>query len=1063
MSTKQTFAEKTTSFVKNKGKEYYYDPAELGDPLDMELHVPEYDLAHYRELGRDYTYDPRINRKCPTLRKRCSSCQHILPFHPQRPYAYNACSNCANIPSITPDDFKVERLDPVDLDNPCQSFCTYPKDTFAYEMPPNACFRSCGNYPTWNSYFPGHFSKKWRIDPVTGDITYLPIDRGLCRNQFQTDRYPAWKYSNPSPYNAPILNLTTAAPVPKAAEAIINAQTVQASQGGRRDVSQSSAAVSQAISVPDVPIPPEIVSDLNCAQVLSNIVPGEQDLRAHRFVTDNRYNAERIKPNIFIKPSENLQVEPYNPSLYQTPYDQTKNVISTGKLVNSYLGETFETFENQMPPPNCYKPLMKKQLQHINPRLLHLSGGYNHWNPPPRKTEQCGSVFNPVSIRGGASPFGSNLYDPLVTKQLKLYTSRDIYNNKNGDLCVEPSMYGDKPQGYFGLVPRVRYQPFLPATQELELKGRTNVPEDLNPDTRKREQYTGEFFARKANLLVSRAVAPNTLLNGVEAVAQIPIASDQVGRYGQCQAYITPAFVDGASYVHHDETRPGRITEGVTTRINNPTHSSAQPSLQPIDLSIKAKLDPEQSVRIAGNPQLANAGAVLTTEADVRDTQKLGMVDQPHRTTDASAQGTGGVLTTQANVRTTQKVGVVDQALPVGDPSLQHTGGVLTSQANVRPTLKTGLVDLPLPVTDVSMPTAGGVLTSQATVRPTQKSTMVDVPFTHKVMNNSALQTQEVSAALHNIRATQKIGVVDMPLPVADPSLSQVGGVLTSQATVRATQKTGLVDATLPIGDPSMERAGGILTSQATVRPTQKFDQEVFPVAAIAPVAKAGVIVSEHNIKDTLKTPGVEIPFRVGDPSFAIAGGVLTSQADVRDTLKGGVVDSAFRINDPNAPDIGGVLTSQATVRPTLRIHTEDSFPTGAVRVVGDPGYLQLDKTLPCTERMTMPVFSHQPGPNGQTFGDLLPLQNLTTKQVRGTKVQQYITQNSQVTSGVGGTSNRVIGAFQQLKPKSDTFVYGPPGPGFYQPNTGKIIPSMRLTQRAINDMEDLLSVDNDC
>ena len=37
------------------------------------------------------------------------------------------------------------------------------------------------------------------------------------------------------------------------------------------------------------------------------------------------------------------------------------------------------------------------------------------------------------------------------------YISRDVYNNQDGNLPCEPSLYGERPQGYIGLVPRLRF------------------------------------------------------------------------------------------------------------------------------------------------------------------------------------------------------------------------------------------------------------------------------------------------------------------------------------------------------------------------------------------------------------------------------------------------------------------------------------------------------------------------------------------------------------------------------------------------------------------------------
>jgi len=750
------------------------------------------------------------------------------------------------------------------------------------------------------------------------------------------------------------------------------------------------------------------------------VSPGEQDNLAHRFVRDNRYTAQKIKKNIYIRPrDQDTEVEPYTNSLYQTPYDTTKNTISTGKLVNTYSGETFETFENQLPAPDTNKgAMLKTQFEHLNPRLLHLTGGYNWHNPPPRKKEQCGSVFNPVSARGGPSPFGSNIYDPQVRKQIELYASRDIYNNKDGDQVVEPSMYGDKPQGYFGLVPRNRIQPFMPATQELSTMGRMSAPQDLNPDLRKREEYTGEFFSRKANLLVSRAVAPNTLINGVEAVAQIPIASDKIGKFGQCQTYITPAFVDGASYVNHEETRPGRITSGQTTRIG-PADFPHQPTQQPIDTEFRGKLHPGQSVPISG-PSFPS-GDLVVSEVKNRPSGK-DLAENTLPVVNASLPGAGGMIESEQNIRDTLKI-ATNEHNRVGGPSIPMAGDVTVSTQTLRPSAKAGMVDAAFQVKGTAREDLGqNVMPSVQNLRPSAKSNMVDVPFPHTVISNEQLQTHLGLPMLQNLRPSMKVALEEQ---------KHTGGV-----------SSGVF--------------GGMVMDHANIRPTIKFNNETFRTVALTPVATGGLIVSEQTIRDTLKH---EKALRVNDPSIPTAGGLLTSQATIRDSGKIGLVDQALRVGAANLPNTGEILTSQASIRDTLRINMEKSYPSGAVDVTMPQGWVQLDQNVPCTQRMTTSVLSHQPGPDGSRFGDELPPQLVTSNQHRGVQIQPYITQNKKVIDGIGGNSTRVIGQFRQLRPKADTYFYLNPDQDFVQPKSAKIIPSVRLTQRALTEARDLACV----
>jgi hypothetical protein len=240
-------------------------------------------------------------------------------------------------------------------------------------------------------------------------------------------------------------------------------------------------------------------------ETLNILAPGDQDLRAHIGVTRNRYLGQTRGVPIFQKPSK-LPGQPFTDSLYTTPTDMQKNMISTGTLANPYTGQVYELFENQLPPGDRDYSLAKKQLKEINPQLLNLQGRYNDHNPPPNKKEQDGSVFKPVSARGGSNVFGPQLYTKQINDQLADIAMRSLYNNRGGDQVVEPAFAKERPANQFGHVPRIRMNPYIVPTNELE--GSYVTPAAVvGVNTMKREEYTGAMYSRQTKPSVDRTFA----------------------------------------------------------------------------------------------------------------------------------------------------------------------------------------------------------------------------------------------------------------------------------------------------------------------------------------------------------------------------------------------------------------------------------------------------------------------------------------------------------------------------------------------------------------------------
>ena len=288
-------------------------------------------------------------------------------------------------------------------------------------------------------------------------------------------------------------------------------------------------------------------------QQLNVLAPDGQDVRERRQVTRNRYPGQ-VRPSAIYAMPSSAQTEAFTQSLFATPTDVEQNLISTGILANPYTGEEYECFENQLPPPTTDRSLLKSQLKHINPRLLQIQGGYNHHCPPPRKTEQDGSVFSPVSAHNGPNPFGPQLYTKYVNDRLKDMAIRSTYNNRNGDQVVEPELPKERPANKFGLVPRLRFLPYLVPTNDLEGAYQA-PPEVIGVDTRRREEYTGIVYNTKPKPQMKNRVFNQG--GGVEGSAA-PSQSDHIApqREGMCTVPAGPDLAIGMRQDQEWEMRP---------------------------------------------------------------------------------------------------------------------------------------------------------------------------------------------------------------------------------------------------------------------------------------------------------------------------------------------------------------------------------------------------------------------------------------------------------------------------------------------------------------------------
>jgi len=771
--------------------------------------------------------------------------------------------NAPCVPYISQDQFVVDSIDRGNYGNACSSFCSYPSSAFNYEVLDNVCLPPGQTYQSSKQYFPGRNTYQTRLDSKRG-ILYRPgCDLSWCPKNFwnkgprtlphvemgsgpvftaDPSALPPSRVSDgPNILNQNALlsdihntNSSYGYPLGGAAE-------VSAAGGTAQAVVQGDVAGMETLAPPSGPVvalgsPNVIREEVNNGGLQVDIIsPGQQENWFHRGVRNNRYDAEKPATNVYIRPEVTGAV-PYANSLYQTPYDTTKNVISTGKLVNTYTGELFETFENQLPPPNTTKGhIPAYQLKQINPRLLWANGGYNHHKPPPRKKEQPGYVFNPVSARGGSTAFGEQTYTGEIRKQQQLIGMRDLYNNRNGDLVVEPSLNGERPAGFFGLVPRFRANPYLNPTNELDMCGYTFVPENQNPDLRKREQYTGAHYARKDPVLVQRTVYPTTFVNGVQAVTVIPITTDHTGpmRSDMEQSYIgVPHLQEGSG----DALPPAalnkqRVLGGETERtVAGPAQDGAAKGVLITEQTVRPTQKPEAPLPTLPVEIVNSAGVVILPSRKNKPTLK-GTIPQTRTPGDLRHMSNVGIVMDHINVRSTQKL---TAALPLASaPAVGGGGRTVMDHINVRDTQK---MEELLPVGAVSGVDGveRGVFITDTVLKDTLKTASMENPF--RSANPAAAASGDVLVNLANLRSTLREQMQET-FPVAPVAGGAQAGHVIVDHDLRPTWKGADPYQRYPQGLDAGQRMGVSVGHGAvsSVQARGKCEQHYVPSVAMIP------------------------------------------------------------------------------------------------------------------------------------------------------------------------------------------------------------------------------------
>ena len=160
----------------------------------------------------------------------------------------------------------------------------------------------------------------------------------------------------------------------------------------------------------------------------------------------------------------------YEPETFLTPFDRAQDMVATGTLINTYTGEVASCFEDGLPPPDRTPGDAVRERKSAQLRLLAASG-----NPPaPRHKKEQEDPIQPGDA-GRIRTRGLYSVSLGVQKEHAERQGRDLYFNRN-ELAPTEMMQTRNPFGFDGYNNRVRIQPYMPTTQELDTKSWTPNP-----------------------------------------------------------------------------------------------------------------------------------------------------------------------------------------------------------------------------------------------------------------------------------------------------------------------------------------------------------------------------------------------------------------------------------------------------------------------------------------------------------------------------------------------------------------------------------------------------------
>jgi hypothetical protein len=154
----------------------------------------------------------------------------------------------------------------------------------------------------------------------------------------------------------------------------------------------------------------------------------------------------------------------YGPETFLTPFDRAQDMVATGSLINTYTGEVSSCFEDGLPPPDRQPGDVQRERKSAQLRLLAAEGNapagrHKREQEDPMQAGDSGKILTASMYRVNAG----------VQHERAERSERDLYFNRN-ELAPTELMQTRNPFGFDGYSNRIRIQPYMPVTQELDNK-----------------------------------------------------------------------------------------------------------------------------------------------------------------------------------------------------------------------------------------------------------------------------------------------------------------------------------------------------------------------------------------------------------------------------------------------------------------------------------------------------------------------------------------------------------------------------------------------------------------
>jgi len=157
----------------------------------------------------------------------------------------------------------------------------------------------------------------------------------------------------------------------------------------------------------------------------------------------------------------------YEPETFMNPWETTQPVMCTGQIVNTYTGEVADVYEDALPPPNRRAGDGERERKQQQRRLMAAEGNVNasHRKREQQEPMQAGDA-------GVSTQLANFQIDADVALERNERAARDFYFNRN-ELAPTELEQTRNPFGFEGYNNRLRINPFMPVTQELDDKNWT--------------------------------------------------------------------------------------------------------------------------------------------------------------------------------------------------------------------------------------------------------------------------------------------------------------------------------------------------------------------------------------------------------------------------------------------------------------------------------------------------------------------------------------------------------------------------------------------------------------